>query len=522
VQRTIKRSVVPKTSKNPNAQIGHPQDVQIDGSHGNKPSSLAVDWLTGNIFWCEVDRSTVSLPKGYIAVAMDDGRYKRYIVSSDLEEPTSVAVDPEDGYMFWTDAGTRPKIERSLMDGSNRIQLVTTNIGRPESIVIDFEMRHTIYWADSKLNTIQIMDENGQSRATIVSGGVGGNPLLNRPISVDVFESNMFWVNRESINSVVQQDKFGRGVPVSIVRQLNNPRTLKILHPLRYNTSLIYHPCLQRPGCSHICVITGSFNNHKCLCPQGEINRQQCSKVYKSPKPQPLICRCQNGGVCIDENTCHCEDDYYGRYCEIGKTPIDAGGVRGTPAAVIVPVLLIVIVILTAIGLYFYWRRKAGLNKGLSLSNSVSFRHGSNVEFAGPAFVATGDGKSGQDENNPEFGLKDVTTEGKRDFSNPMYDAMGNMESQAVAAAAHPGGFQLPSDSGSTTGGSSPSGDSTSITVPSFESFNREPPSAILAPSSITHKSSPQLNIRHKEVNPSGVDTGKDTQCLVEEDDSEC
>ena len=37
-------------------------------------------------------------------------------------------------------------------------------------------------------------------------------------------------------------------------------------------------------------------------------------------------------------------------------------------------------------------------NKGLSLSNSVSFRHGSNVEFAGPAFVATGDGKSGQDE----------------------------------------------------------------------------------------------------------------------------
>ena len=121
-------------------------------------------------------------------------------------------------------------------------------------------------------------------RFPCVSGGVGGNPLLNRPISVDVFESNMFWVNRESINSVVQQDKFGRGVPVSIVRQLNNPRTLKILHPLRYNTSLIYHPCLQRPGCSHICVITGSFNNHKCLCPQGEINRQQCSKGKKTLK----------------------------------------------------------------------------------------------------------------------------------------------------------------------------------------------------------------------------------------------
>ena len=125
---------------------------------------------------------------------------------------------------------------------------------------------------------------------------------------------------------------------------------------------------------------------------------------------------------------------------------------------------------------------------------------------------------------NNEFGLKDVSSDGgKRDFSNPMYDAMGTMESQAEAAAAHPGSFQIPSDSGSgTTGGSSPSGESTSITVPSFESFNREPPSAIMAPSSVTHKTSPQLNIRHKELNPSGVDTGKDTQCLVEEGDSEC
>ena len=37
-------------------------------------------------------------------------------------------------------------------------------------------------------------------------------------------------------------------------------------------------------------------------------------------------------------------------------------------------------------------------NKGMSLSSSVSFRQGANVEFAGPAFVSTGDGKSGQDE----------------------------------------------------------------------------------------------------------------------------
>lgn len=46
-----------------------------------------------------------------------------------------------------------------------------------------------------------------------------------------------------------------------------------------------------------------------------------------------------------------------------------------------------------------------------------------------------------------------------------------------------------------------------------------EPVSAILAPSSITHRtSSPKLQIRPRELDPSQTDTGKDTQQLVEED----
>ena len=50
------------------------------------------------------------------------------------------------------------------------------------------------------------------------------------------------------------------------------------------------------------------------------------------------------------------------------------------------------------------------------------------------------------------------------------------------------------------------------------------PLSAVIAPSSVEHKGSPAgaAVVRHKELAPSAVDTGKDTQCLVEEDDSEC
>lgn len=48
-----------------------------------------------------------------------------------------------------------------------------------------------------------------------------------------------------------------------------------------------------------------------------------------------------------------------------------------------------------------------------------------------------------------------------------------------------------------------------------------EPVSAILAPSSITHKTSPTLQLKTRKLDPS-ADTGKDTQQLVEEDKSDC
>jgi low density lipoprotein-related protein 2 len=50
-----------------------------------------------------------------------------------------------------------------------------------------------------------------------------------------------------------------------------------------------------------------------------------------------------------------------------------------------------------------------------------------------------------------------------------------------------------------------------------------EPSSAVIAPSSIVHRTSPQLQVRRpRELDPTQVDTGKDTQALVEEDKSEC
>lgn len=106
--------------------------------------------------------------------------------------------------------------------------------------------------------------------------------------------------------------------------------------------------------------------------------------------------------------------------------------------------------------------------------------------------------------SNPDFNMSEVNKR-DRDFSNPMYEAMGNMESAAEVEASK---------------GVTP----INLTLDSSEA--PPPASAVLAPSSVLHKTSPPQMRPHKEVAPSVIDTGKDTQCLVvdgdEEDFSEC
>lgn len=100
-----------------------------------------------------------------------------------------------------------------------------------------------------------------------------------------------------------------------------------------------------------------------------------------------------------------------------------------------------------------------------------------------------------------EYNMADISSK-NRDFSNPMYDALGNIE--ATTDNGSTGGiYEVPSDVTKTK------------VIP-------EPASAVLAPSSIIQRSSPQIHVRHRDLDPASVDSGKDTQKLVEEDKSEC
>jgi low density lipoprotein receptor-related protein 5/6 len=73
-----------------------------------------------------------------------NGAYRRVLIHDNLEEPRDVAVAPTLGWMFWSDWGKKPKIERASLDGTERVVLVSDDLGWPNGIALDVEMKKIV------------------------------------------------------------------------------------------------------------------------------------------------------------------------------------------------------------------------------------------------------------------------------------------------------------------------------------------------------------------------------------------
>lgn len=50
--------------------------------------------------------------------------------------------------------------------------------------------------------------------------------VAEHPLALDVFENHLYWLTRDS-GLLLRQDKFGRGVPYVITKDLVNPTGVK-------------------------------------------------------------------------------------------------------------------------------------------------------------------------------------------------------------------------------------------------------------------------------------------------------
>ena len=74
---------------------------------------LAVDWIYNHIYWTDADKNTIEL-------ANFDGKMRKSLIEDRVQEPRAIALNPLEGWMFWTDWGDEARIEKAGMDGSYR------------------------------------------------------------------------------------------------------------------------------------------------------------------------------------------------------------------------------------------------------------------------------------------------------------------------------------------------------------------------------------------------------------------
>lgn len=163
------------------------------------PRGLAVDWLGLNIYWVDGSHKLVG-------VSSFDGLLQRHLISTELEQPHDIVVDPLSGLMFWSDLGLNARIESARMDGISRRILVDTDILYPTGLAMDYPARR-LYWADPKSGTIESVNLEGKDRVVVRRFRL---PMEDKPFKIDVFEDSLFLVMHQT-HGIARMNKFGQG-----------------------------------------------------------------------------------------------------------------------------------------------------------------------------------------------------------------------------------------------------------------------------------------------------------------------
>ncbi|XP_054269003.1 low-density lipoprotein receptor-related protein 4 [Macrosteles quadrilineatus] len=212
------------------------------------PYGLAVDWLADNIYWTDYGLRTLQ-------VARLDGSCRKTVVGTDLNEPRSVAVFPQRGFLFWTDLGEEPRIERSMMDGSKREVIVKDDLGFPQGLIIDAQERK-LFWADAVRDCIEIANLNGKDRRKLF-------PLENHPFGLAQYGDHIYWTSLLK-KTVERAEKLTGRRRTTFHTALHGVMEIKFVAA---DKQAGINPCAVDNGyCSHLCFYLGSVS-YTCGCP---------------------------------------------------------------------------------------------------------------------------------------------------------------------------------------------------------------------------------------------------------------
>ncbi|XP_050452085.1 vitellogenin receptor isoform X1 [Cataglyphis hispanica] len=209
-------------------------------------SGLAVDWITGNVYFTDEDNK-------YIGVCDSNGTYCTILINNQFK-PNGIALLPTKGIMFWCDVGFISHIAMAGMDGKNSSIFITENLEWPSSITIDYP-NNRLYWLDKKKNKIESVRLDGTDRRNILTD------TIRYPVSLAVFENKLYWSDWQE-NTIQSCDKFtGKNWQI-VIRADDEPYDVHIEHSAI--KPKIPNPCHSNP-CSQLCMLNRD-KGYTCGC----------------------------------------------------------------------------------------------------------------------------------------------------------------------------------------------------------------------------------------------------------------
>jgi len=233
------------------------------------PQGMAVDWMAKNLY-------IINAGRGLIEVCHFDGSNRYVVIHKNLVRPRRIALHPLKGYMFWTDWGMKnPKIERSSLDGSQRLDLVNKTllkgIGWPNGIAIDYSS-NLLYWTDAKIKQIFRMNLNGGDLIQL-----SFDRPLNHPYAIAVYGNYIYWTDRKR-QSLMRAKKNSTSDVEDIWKFAGRVRDIRAFVPdhQRGNNSCSFG----NGGCEQLCLATSNLS-HRCICTSGDLENdgKTCRKA---------------------------------------------------------------------------------------------------------------------------------------------------------------------------------------------------------------------------------------------------
>ncbi|XP_060593844.1 low-density lipoprotein receptor-related protein 4-like isoform X2 [Ruditapes philippinarum] len=227
---------------------------------------LAIDWLGRNVYWTDAGFGWIAmkhLPENITQINSADQNF-RVVVDEFIEKPTGIVVHPERYFLFWTDTGHTPKIERSNLIGQERKTIIWQSIITPTTLCID-QSAERLYWSDPERRTIEYSDFDGNGRRILVS-----HPELNY-YGIAVFRDSLIYTvpnfNRTGYVSLKENNE-GEHIQASIEIEKT-----KLFDVMAYASEIQEEPtdalCKKVNECDQICLHMEMDAGFTCLCSDG-------------------------------------------------------------------------------------------------------------------------------------------------------------------------------------------------------------------------------------------------------------